>query len=193
MKNNPYIYVAAAALVVILLIFFMKPEETSKVVNVGTDTLVTPAVNPANSQKPVTPTAVIPAKPKTSSYQVHVSRGGASVYYSPTTTVSDMIKVYNPPTNTIVSSPLTLSGLARGNWYFEGSAPVILTNSKGVVLAKSFITAQSEWMNTNLVPFLGTLTFSPQPSGSSGVLILKRDNPSGLPTNDASIEILVNF
>ena len=202
MKTKPYIYVIAALIVVILIVIFMKTDEPNEVAvmptNTATKTVATtpsPTPAPANSGTSVTKPVVYttPTKPVAGSYQVHLTKGGAAVYYSPTTTVSDMIKVYNPPTNTIINSPVILSGLARGPWFFEGTAPIILTNSKGVIIARGVIKAQSDWMTNELVPFMGTLTFPAQGSGTSGVLVIKKDNPSGAAANDASIEILVGF
>jgi hypothetical protein len=46
-------------------------------------------------------------------------------------------------------------------------------------------------MTENFVPFTATLTFSAQPAGSLGKLILKKDNPSGEPQNSYSIVVPV--
>jgi len=43
------------------------------------------------------------------------------------------------------------------------------------------------------VPFTATLTFTKPPYENSGTLILKKDNPSGLPQNDAALEIPIVF
>jgi spore germination protein GerM len=52
--------------------------------------------------------------------------------------------------------------------------------------------AQGDWMTTNFVPFSSTLTFS-TPTTPTGILVLQKDNPSGLPENDAEIRIPVRF
>jgi hypothetical protein len=93
----------------------------------------------------------------------------------------------------LVKSPLKITGRAPGNWFFEASAPVTLTNWDGVVLANSYMTAQGEWMTTDYVPFEGEIDFSNTNYGDYGFLILKKDNPSGMPENDDSIEIKVLF
>jgi hypothetical protein len=53
--------------------------------------------------------------------------------------------------------------------------------------------AQGDWMTEDFVPFTATLTFPAQPAGSLGKIVLKRDNPSGEPQNDASIVVPVQF
>ena len=104
----------------------------------------------------------------------------------------DLIRVTRPSPREKISTPLTISGEARGYWYFEASFPIELLDSNGNSLAVSFATAQSEWMTENFVPFEATLIYT-KPATKTGILILKKDNPSGLPEHDDSIEIPVPF
>jgi hypothetical protein len=106
---------------------------------------------------------------------------------------ADMIQVTSPIKGATVTSPLTITGSARGNWYFEASFPVELRDASGKVIAQHYAEAQSDWMTTDFVIFKSTLTFPKQPAGSTGTLILRNDNPSGLPENDRSVEIPVKF
>ena len=91
-----------------------------------------------------------------------------------------------------ISSPFTLTGEARGYWFFEASFPVTLEDADGNVLVEHYATALGEWMTEDFVPFSTTLTFS-TPSTSTGNLILHRDNPSDLPENDDELVIPVTF
>ena len=105
-----------------------------------------------------------------------------------------LITVEKPLPNENVTSPLTITGNARGYWYFEASFPVELIDANGVQLAMSPAQAEGEWMTENFVPFIATLTWSStSTTATSGVLILHRDNPSGLPGNDAEITVPVIF
>jgi hypothetical protein len=97
-----------------------------------------------------------------------------------------------PVSGATVSSPLTIEGEARGWWYFEASFPVRLVTDSGEVLAEVPAQALGDWMTEDYVPFTVSIVFA-TPSATSGKLILARDNPSGLPENDASIEIPVLF
>lgn len=101
------------------------------------------------------------------------------------------IFVTRPTPNGIVTSPLTVLGEARGTWYFEASFPVKLLDSNGNQLAIAPTQAQGEWMTTNFVPYLVTLTFTP--TTATGTLVLEKDNPSGLPEYADSISIPVQF
>jgi hypothetical protein len=105
---------------------------------------------------------------------------------------TDMIEVDAPLPSALVSSPLVVTGRARGGWYFEASFPVKLIDANGKVLAEGPAQAQGDWMTSEFVPFKITLTFS-KPSTQTGTLILHNDNPSGLPQNDKEVRIPVTF
>ena len=106
--------------------------------------------------------------------------------------VENMIRVISPKEGDTVASPLLIKGEARGAWYFEASFPVRLIDSEGETLAVYYAQAQGEWMTEDFVQFFSELIFE-TPKTETGTLILEKDNPSGLPENDASIEIPVKF
>ena len=112
--------------------------------------------------------------------------------------LDDLIVVDSPlPGTTLISAmnsvTITVTGKARGNWYFEATAPVELTNVSGTSIASGHITAQGDWMTTDYVPFSGTFTFPLQPAGSVGTLVLRNDNPSGDPAKEKALKIPVQF
>ncbi len=113
---------------------------------------------------------------------------------SPTyATIDNLIAVDAPFKNATVSSPLVISGTARGTWYFEASAPIELRDASGKVIAQSHVDAQGDWMTEEFVPFKATLTFPKQPAGSTGTLVLQNDNPSGDPERQKELLIPVKF
>jgi Immunoglobulin-like domain of bacterial spore germination. len=101
------------------------------------------------------------------------------------------VTITSPRLNDLLTSPLTATGEARG-WYFEGSFPVELKDENGAILAMGQATAQGDWMSSDFVAFKATLTFA-KPTSASGTLILKKDNPSGLPANDDQVSVPVQF
>lgn len=105
----------------------------------------------------------------------------------------DTIRIFTPRPNEEVSSPLIITGEARGTWFFEGSFPVVLTNWDGLIISEHYATAEGEWMTENFVPFTSTVEFKNPPYKEQGTLILKRDNPSNLPEYDDALEIPVIF
>lgn len=102
------------------------------------------------------------------------------------------VKVYYPAKGATVASPLAVVGEVPGNWSFEASFPVQLTDSKGTVVAKGTATVLGDWMTDKLVPFSAKLTFSTAASGQ-GTLTLSKDNPSGLEANADSVTIPVTL
>lgn len=94
----------------------------------------------------------------------------------------------------VIKSPLALSGRARGTWYFEASFPIELKDSEGNTLVTAVAQAQSDWMTEDFVDWSATMTWdAASTTATSGVLIFKKDNPSGLPEHDASLEIPILF
>ena len=104
-----------------------------------------------------------------------------------------LIRLTAPLPNATVSSPLTITGEARGYWYFEASFPVVLVDWDGRIIAQGIATAKDEWMTEEFVPFEATLTFVVDKNvySNRGALILQKDNPSGLPEYDDALEIPV--
>jgi len=105
----------------------------------------------------------------------------------------DLIIIKNPKKEARVTSPLTVSGEARGFWYFEASFPLALKNAAGETIAESFAQTAEEWMTAEYVPFSGRIEFTGQPAGSRGTLIFQKDNPSGLSENDDAVAVPVIF
>ena len=63
-----------------------------------------------------------------------------------------------------------------------------LVTPTGESLAASFVTAEGEWMTPGFVPFTGELGFEVE-EPTEALLLLRRDNPSGLPEHDAAARI----
>lgn len=104
----------------------------------------------------------------------------------------NLIQVDFPVPNTIVTSPLAITGKARGFWFFEASFPVVLLDGNGKEIVVSYATAQGEWMTEEFVPFSASITFE-KPETATGTLVLKKDNPSGDPVRDDEVRIPVQF
>ena len=104
----------------------------------------------------------------------------------------DMINIEVPRPNETVTSPIQIEGVARGFWFFEASFPIKLVDTKGKEITSGIATTQDEWMTEDFVHFTAELTFE-KPEAINGILILERDNPSGLPENDEALSIPVKF
>lgn len=140
-----------------------------------------PAVAPvAEPSAPGAPSEEVPAEEPAS-----VDNGNADEK-------ADLIIAFTPQPGDLVSSPLAVTGEARGYWFFEASFPVRLYDANGVEIAVGIAEAQSEWMTVDFVPFVATLVFAP-PATATGKLVLERDNPSGLPEHDDALIVPVVF
>jgi hypothetical protein len=99
--------------------------------------------------------------------------------------------IEEPTANSIVSSPLVVKGEAPGAWFFESSFPVKLLDSEGNLIISAPASAQSDPLTEKFVPYKTLLEFNT--TATSGYLVLTNDNPSGLPENELSVKIPVNF
>ncbi len=105
---------------------------------------------------------------------------------------SDLIRIDTPRPNDTVSSPLAVSGSARGSWFFEGSFPLRVEDENGNTIGAGYAQAKGEWMTEGFVDFSATVEFSATPR-TKGRLILEKDNPSGLAERDNSLTVPVTF
>ncbi|PIT92664.1 MAG: hypothetical protein COU08_01560 [Candidatus Harrisonbacteria bacterium CG10_big_fil_rev_8_21_14_0_10_42_17] len=104
----------------------------------------------------------------------------------------DLIRIIAPRPNTSIGKTFTVSGEARGFWFFEASFPIELRGADGNTLLKSFVMAEGDWMTENFVPFEKEFVLDTLPPGK-GELILHKDNPSGLPEHDDFLRVPVVF
>lgn len=106
---------------------------------------------------------------------------------------SDRIRINQPATGETVKSPLVVTGEARGMWYFEATFPIVVTDWDGRIIGEGYAEAQSDWMTEDFVPFRGTIEYDADAAAASsrGTVIFQRSNPSGLPENDAGVEVPV--
>lgn len=103
------------------------------------------------------------------------------------------LAVTAPQENALISSPLTVTGtVTGGGWFFEASFPVSVADGDGRILGIGIAQAQANWMSTSSVPFTAVIDFT-APRYATGTVVLKKDNPSGAPANDASLSIPVRF
>src|SRR3989344_4037566 len=93
---------------------------------------------------------------------------------------ADLIQVDSPISGDQIVSPVTITGKARGTWYFEASFPITILDGNGKILGQGHAEAKSDWMTNEFVPFTATITFT-KSTTTTGAILLEKDNPSGLP------------
>lgn len=104
---------------------------------------------------------------------------------------TNRIQVTMPAPGATVPSTFTVSGKAVGGWYFEASFPYEMQDASGTKIAEGPVQAQGEWMTPAFVPFSFQVSI-PNYKGKA-TLILRNDNPSGLPENAASVSIPITI
>ena len=101
------------------------------------------------------------------------------------------------PESVVSASPVVIKGKAKGNWFFEATAPVSIVNWDGLIIGEGYIKVDDgyDWMTTDMVPFTGTITYDATQLGAYtyGWIILKKDNPSGEAQFDDSLEFKIVF
>ncbi|PIR82407.1 hypothetical protein COU20_02695 [Candidatus Kaiserbacteria bacterium CG10_big_fil_rev_8_21_14_0_10_59_10] len=81
----------------------------------------------------------------------------------------------------------TVTGQARGMWFFEADFPIEVLDMEGNRIAMEIATAEGEWMTEEFVPF--SATFDLGEYSGPATLVLHRSNASGLPEHDASMSV----
>ena len=107
--------------------------------------------------------------------------------------MQDLIQINNPQPNTKITSPLIITGRARGTYFFEGSFPVELVSQSGTVIAHGHADAQQPWTTNDFIQFKTSISFDRPSFGSGGTLILRNDNPSGDPARELELDVPVTF
>lgn len=105
---------------------------------------------------------------------------------------TDSLEISNPAIEDTIHSPFTITGKAKGNWFFEASFPVIITDSENNIVGTGVAQAKGDWMTSEFVDFTADVTFS-KPNTQTGFIVFSNDNPSGLPANQKKEKFLIKF
>jgi len=98
------------------------------------------------------------------------------------------VVITSPSAGATVGQTFTVTGQAPGNWYNEAVFPLQVRDADNNVIGHGQAQAQSDWMTTAQVPFSAAVSLDTVYHGAATLVILK-DNESGLPENDDSLEV----
>lgn len=102
------------------------------------------------------------------------------------------IRVSLPFPGAVTGKQFTVTGEARGPWFFEASFPVEVLDANGNRLAMGIAQAQGEWMTTEFVNFTAPISV-PESYTGPATLVLHKDNPSGDAVRDASVRFPITI
>lgn len=114
------------------------------------------------------------------------SQSGQPEYYQSS---ADDIQVTLPFPGAVTGKDFSVRGKARGYWFFEASFPVFLFDPEGNQIAVGLAAPEppgTEWMTTEFVNFKADVVVPPEFIGPA-ILVVARDNASGLPEHDAHV------
>ncbi len=107
--------------------------------------------------------------------------------------IFDLIEITAPQKGTLITSPVKITGQARGIWYFEALFPVEIYDRYGKILGNGYAQAQSNWETDNFVQFVGYITFAqPEFPRSVGYIRFKSNN-SGSAMGGKYVDLPVKF
>lgn len=106
------------------------------------------------------------------------------------TEIEDLIEVSKPQLAQSVSSPIEISGRARGTWFFEGDFSIVLTDWDGRIIGEAIAQSEDDWMTEDFVNFNANLEYEIDEEiySPKATIIFQKDNPSGLPEHDNALE-----
>lgn len=134
----------------------------------------------------VAATSTIPSStPELSSSTPQLASSSDNIIEKKEVSKDKAVELISPQPGEILHSPYDVSGRALGTWFFEGDLPISL-EVDGKVISTVPAQAQSDWMTSDWVNFKAQLKFDVATSTKAN-LIIKKDNPSGLPENDSEI------
>jgi Immunoglobulin-like domain of bacterial spore germination len=111
----------------------------------------------------------------------------------PSTTPPKLVVVDSPTPGALISSPVRVTGRARGSMYFEAEFPVRLLDDHETMIGTGVARAQGEWTTSDYVPFEVSIVFHPPLTDSTGTLVFEKSNPSGQPDHAAEWRVAVRF
>ena len=101
--------------------------------------------------------------------------------------------VISPLPGAKIISPLKVIGTVPPGWMNEGVFLIQLADSDQNLIAQAQAKEKvpGSWQSGNPVDFTATIPFNT--ASASGFLILKNDNPSGIPANSKTFQVEVSF
>lgn len=116
-------------------------------------------------------------------------QGISTITRAPDPTDEPIIQL--PKENARISSPVTISGKIPRNWTFEANFMIEIQDEKGEVLQSTPVGATFANETDEMGTFSTSMSITP--NTTQGFIVIKADNPSGLPENEKTYKMSVKF
>jgi hypothetical protein len=95
--------------------------------------------------------------------------------------------VTSPTSGATTTSPLTVTGVAPNDWYFEAVFEGVLLDAEGNVLVEAAAQAQSDWTKPGPVPFRAVFAYSVDAPQTGTVVLTEDQTGKGEDGDDAPV------
>jgi spore germination protein GerM len=112
--------------------------------------------------------------------------------YNTNSSAQGDIQVTQPLPGETVTSPLTIEGRAKGNWFFEAVFPVQIVDQDNNQIGYGNAEAIGDWQSENYVNFSAQIIFT-KGTATDGFIVLQNANPSGLKDLEKESRIPISF
>lgn len=95
--------------------------------------------------------------------------------------------VISPSAGATTTSPLTVTGVAPNDWYFEAVFDAVLLDAQGNLLTQAPAQAQSDWTRPDPVPFKAVLSYAVDVTQTGTVVLTEDQTGKGEDGDDAPL------
>ncbi len=94
---------------------------------------------------------------------------------------------------TVNEGDLFISGEITGQWFFEASFVAEIWDESGRKISQGLAEAKDNWMTSELVLFEINFEISSAWKEEKAILVLRKDNPSGLPEHEDALALPIRL
>ncbi len=95
--------------------------------------------------------------------------------------------VTSPATGATTTSPLTVTGVAPNDWYFEAVFDAVLLDAQGNLLTQAPAQAQSDWTRPGPVPFRAVFSYAVDATQTGTVVLTEDQTGKGADGDDVPL------
>ncbi len=106
---------------------------------------------------------------------------------SPAVAYPTGFSVTSPAAGAATTSPLTVTGVAPNDWYFEAVFDAVLLDAQGNLLTQAPAQAQTDWTKPGPVPFKAVLSYAVDATQTGTVVLTEDQTGKGEDGDDAPL------